>query len=152
MNITLKDYINMGTKGREKVRVHSRINASMERVWKCWITTDDIIKWNNASEDWHTTHAENDLRQGGKFNYRMESIDGSMGFDFWGVYERVITFRQIEYVMGDGRKAKVLFSSEDNQTVIEETFEAESTNSIELQRYGWQSILNNFKKYAESCY
>lgn len=140
----------MKSKGKELIRVHAKINASVERVWKCWITPVDIQKWNNASVDWHTPHAENDLRQGGKFNYRMEARDGSFGFDFGGIYKKVITFNQIAYVLGDGRKVNILFSADDNQTEIIETFEAEDTNSIEQQRFGWQAILNNFKKYAES--
>jgi uncharacterized protein YndB with AHSA1/START domain len=139
----------MKSKEKELIRVHAKINASIERVWKCWITPADIKKWNNASLDWHTPHAENDLRQGGKFSYRMEAKDGSFGFDFWGIYEKVVSYSEITSVLGDGRKVNVLFSSRDNQTEIIETFEAEGTNTIDRQRFGWQSILDNFKKYVE---
>lgn len=136
----------MGT----KITVKAVINAPMEKVWKLWTTPKDIMKWNNASDDWHTPRAENDLRSGGKFLYRMEAKDGSFGFDFAGVYDEVKRNELIAYTMGDGRKAKVTFTKNgDAQTEIVETFDAEGTNPVELQRDGWQAILNNFKKYAE---
>jgi uncharacterized protein YndB with AHSA1/START domain len=108
------------------------------------------MQWNNASPDWHTPKAENDLRKGGKFVSRMEAKDGSFGFEFWGIYDEVDHLALISYTMGDGRKAEVSFSAEGNQTKITETFEAESENPIEMQKAGWQAILDNFKKYAES--
>ena len=125
-------------------------NTSVEKAWKAWTTPNDIIQWNNASDDWHTTKAENDLRAGGKFSSRMEAKDGSFGFDFEGIYDKVIPNKFIEYTMGDGRKVKVEFSFNDNKTTITEIFEAEKENSIEMQRIGWQAILDNFKKYIES--
>jgi uncharacterized protein YndB with AHSA1/START domain len=139
-------------KSEEKtiISVQAKINASIETIWKCWTTPEDIFKWNNASDDWHTTRAENDLRVGGKFNYRMEAKDGSFGFDFEGIYEIVSINKQIEYTLGDGRKVKVVFTKVDNKTEVIETFEGESVNSIEMQRGGWQAILDNFKKYAEA--
>jgi len=140
----------METKERSIVVVETRINAPIEKVWKLWTTPDDIANWNNASDDWHTPHAENDLRAGGRFNYRMEARDGSMGFDFWGVYQRVIVNEYIEYIIGDDRKVKIDFIVNGHQTKITESFEAENTNPVELQRGGWQAILDNFKKYAES--
>ncbi len=133
----------------DEITVKVIIEASVENVWKLWVDPKDIIQWNNASDDWHTTNADNDLREGGSFNFRMEAKDGSMGFDFGGVYEKVITNGQIDYIIGDGRKVKILFYSTGNKTEVIETFEAESTQSIELQKSGWQAILNNFKKYAE---
>ncbi|MBL7876451.1 MAG: SRPBCC domain-containing protein [Cyclobacteriaceae bacterium] len=107
------------------------------------------MKWNNASEDWHTPHAENDLRVGGRFVSRMAAKDGSMSFDFGGTYDQVKTNELIAYTMDDGRKTSVVFTKKGNQTYVSETFDAEGENSIEMQRAGWQAILNNFKKYAE---
>lgn len=133
-----------------KITVTAVINAPVEKVWEKWTNPNDICKWNNASEDWHTSRAENDLRVGGKFLSRMEAKDGSVGFDFNGVYEQVIINELIEYSMEDGRKVKISFSSENGRTKVVETFDAENTNSVELQRSGWQSILDNFKKYTES--
>ena len=131
------------------VTVESTIQAPVEKVWEYWTKPEHIMKWNNASDDWHTTRAENDLRVGGKFLSRMEAKDGSTGFDFDGVYDAVKTNELIEYTIGDGRKVKIIFTSNGNETKVVESFEAESTHSIELQRSGWQSILDNFKKYTE---
>jgi len=139
----------MEVKEKTTISVHTKINAPIEMVWKYWTTPKDIMKWNNASDDWHTPFATNDLRPGGIFNCRMEAKDGSMGFDFEGVYETVLVNRQLDYVLGDERKVSITFTAKDNNTEVMETFDAESENSIELQRNGWQAILNNFKKYAE---
>jgi uncharacterized protein YndB with AHSA1/START domain len=119
-------------------------------VWKLWTTPEDIIHWNNASDDWHTPKASNDLKAGGTFLYRMEAKDGSFGFDFGGVYDKIKLKESIEYTLGDERKVEINFTSTGSETKVVEIFEAESQNSLELQRNGWQSILNNFKKYAES--
>jgi uncharacterized protein YndB with AHSA1/START domain len=140
----------MGSIKKSIIPVCVKINIPIEMVWKYWTTPEDIVSWNNASDDWHMPRAENDLRVGGKFLYRMEARDGSMGFDFGGVYEKVIINKHISYTIGDGRKINIVFSAVENQTEVVETFEAENTNSTEVQRDGWQSILNNFKKYAES--
>jgi uncharacterized protein YndB with AHSA1/START domain len=126
------------------------VKAPVEKVWKCWSSPEDITQWNSASPDWHTPFAENDLRPGGKFVSRMEAKDGSVGFDFGGVYEEVITNQRISYIIGDGRKVTVEFTPLENETRVVESFEAEEVNSIELQRGGWQAILNNFKNYVES--
>jgi uncharacterized protein YndB with AHSA1/START domain len=134
---------------KKVIKVQCTINAPVEKVWKHWTTPADIIKWNNASDDWHTTRAENDLRAGGKFISRMEAKDGSFGFDYWGIYDSIKTNELIESTLGDGRKVKVIFAKQGSTTDVIETFEAEDTNSIELQKSGWQSILNNFKKFAE---
>jgi uncharacterized protein YndB with AHSA1/START domain len=131
------------------ITVQASINLPLALVWKYWTTPEDIVHWNNASDDWHTPWAENDLRPGGKFTYRMEAKDGSFGFDFWGIYDKVILYEQIESVLGDGRKLNLLFSSDEQGTRVAESFEAEETNPVELQRNGWQAILDNFKKYAE---
>ena len=132
------------------ITIETTVNAPVEKVWKTWSTPADITRWNNASEDWHTTSAENDLRAGGKFTARMEAKDGSMGFDFFGIYDKVVPQKLIEYTIGDGRKVKIIFSANGNETKVTETFETESENPIEVQRSGWQAILDNFKKYTES--
>lgn len=132
------------------ITVQALIKAPVEKVWEIWTTPKHITQWNTASADWHTPYAENDLKVGGKFLSRMEAIDGSFGFDFWGIYDEIISNALIAYTMGDDRKAKVTFERKDNSTKVVVIFEAESENSIELQQGGWQAILNNFKKYTES--
>ena len=139
----------MTSKEKVNITVKVKINAPVEKVWRLWTTPENIVKWNNASESWHTTRAENDLRVGGEFLSRMEAKDESMGFDFEGVYEAVKTNELIIYRIGDGRKVKIEFTGKGNETKVVEKFEAESTNSLKLQRSGWQAILDNFKKYSE---
>jgi uncharacterized protein YndB with AHSA1/START domain len=140
----------METATKEKITVENTVNAPVEKVWKFWNGPEHITKWANASDDWHTTRAENDLKTGGKFLSRMEAKDGSFGFDFGGVYDEVRANEYIEYTLGDDRKVKISFSDNGDQTKITQTFEAESTNPIEMQRTGWQAILDNFKKYTEA--
>lgn len=132
------------------ITVEAIIEAPIETVWKNWTNPDDIIKWNNASHDWHTKKAENDLKTGGRFLFRMESKDGKTGFDFEGVYDTIKPQELIEYTLSDGRKVKVVFTTENAKTKVVETFEAENENSLEMQLEGWQAILNNFKKYTEA--
>ena len=132
------------------VTVQNTVNAPVEKVWEYWTKPEHITRWNHASDDWHSPRAENDLRVGGTFSARMEAKDGSMGFDFSGIYDQVKTNELIEYTMEDGRKVSVKFSGSGNQTKVIETFDAENSNPIELQRGGWQAILDNFKKYVES--
>jgi len=138
------------TTNATQITVEAIVNAPVEKVWKTWSEPQHITKWCAASDDWHAPKAENDLRTGGKFSTRMEAKDGSFGFDFGGVYDNVKKNELIEYTMGDGRKVQVTFSPSGNQTKIVETFEAESTNPVEMQRGGWQAILDNFKKYTET--
>jgi uncharacterized protein YndB with AHSA1/START domain len=142
----------MKLKNKEKtlITVEAVINAPAEKVWKFWTMPEHIVRWNNASDDWHTTRAENDLRAGGKFLSRMEARDGSMGFDFEGIYENVDQNKLIEYGLADGRKVKISFLPDGERTTVSETFDAEIINSPELQKAGWQAILNNFKKYTEA--
>jgi uncharacterized protein YndB with AHSA1/START domain len=136
---------------KKTITVQAVINAPLEQVWKLYTEPEHVMKWNNASNDWHTSRAENDLKVGGKFLYRMEAKDGSSGFDFDGTYEQVKTNELIVYSISDGRKVQVMFTKDDNtRTKIATTFEAESTNPIEMQRDGWQAISNNFKKYVET--
>jgi len=136
---------------KKTIRVQAVINAPVEQVWKVYTEPEHVIKWNNPSNDWHTPRAENDLKVGGKFLYRMEAKDGSSGFDFDGIYEQISTNELIMYTLADGRKVEVTFTKDnDTRTKIATTFEAESTNPLEMQRNGWQAILNNFKKYVET--
>jgi uncharacterized protein YndB with AHSA1/START domain len=131
------------------ITIEATINAPIERVWKCFTESEHIKLWNSASEDWHTTAAENDLRPGGKFLSRMEAKDGSFGFDFSGIYDEVIEHEAIAYTLDDERRVRINFHCEDNQTKVREDFEAERTNSLEMQKSGWQSILDHFKSYVE---
>jgi len=133
-----------------KITVETTVNAPVEKVWRSWTEPQHITKWNNASDDWHTPWAKADFKEGGNFVARMEAKDGSMGFDFGGVYNVIKTNEYIEYTIADGRKVQVSFSGSGNKTKVVETFEAESTNPVELQRGGWQAILDNFKKYTET--
>ncbi|MDB5052748.1 MAG: polyketide cyclase [Bacilli bacterium] len=139
----------METGNNLRVTVETTVQTPVERVWKYWTEPKHITKWNNASDDWHTPFAENDLRVGGKFLSRMEAKDGSFGFDFGGVYDEVRINEGISYTLGDGRKVSITFISQENETKIVSTFDAEKINPIEMQKAGWQSILDNFKKYTE---
>ncbi len=135
---------------KQKITVEVVVASSLDAVWERWTTPKDIMQWNNASDDWHTLGASNDLKAGGKFVYRMEAKDGSFGFDFGGIYDLVKPREHISYTIGDGRKVEINFTSNGTETRVVETFEAETENSLEMQRNGWQAILNNFKKYTES--
>ncbi|MDQ3048729.1 MAG: SRPBCC family protein [Bacteroidota bacterium] len=134
----------------KSIIVEVTIKDPISKVWKCWTSPEHIVKWNNASEDWHSPHSENDLRIGGKFLTRMEAKDKNFGFDFWGIYDEIREEEFIAYTLGDGRKVSIQFSGSGNETKVTETFEMENENSEELQRGGWQAILNNFKTYVES--
>jgi uncharacterized protein YndB with AHSA1/START domain len=132
------------------VTIETTVNAPISKVWECWTGPNHITKWCNASPDWHTPSASNDLRVGGEFTTRMEAKDGSFGFDFGGVYTTVINNERIEYTLGDERKVKILFESTADGIKITESFDTENQNPVEMQRAGWQAILNNFKFYTES--
>lgn len=132
------------------ITIETTISAPIETVWECWTQPDHVKQWNNASPDWHTPKADNDLREGGKFVYRMEAKDESFGFDFGGVYTKVEQHRQIDYTMDDGRKVSTTFDSHGDHTHITESFDPETENSREMQQQGWQAILDNFKKHVES--
>ncbi|MCB0530818.1 MAG: VOC family protein [Lewinellaceae bacterium] len=131
------------------ITIQTTVAAPLEKVWDCWTKPEHVMHWNNASDDWHTPRAENDLRPGGTFSYRMEARDGSAGFDFGGTYSRVEAPQRIEYAIGDGRRVQVTFSETDAGTFVMESFEAETMHPVEMQRDGWQAILENFKRYAE---
>ena len=132
-----------------KVTVETKVNAGLAKVWKAWTTPADIMQWNTGSDDWHTTKATVDLREGGMFNSRMEAKDGSMGFDFEGKYTRIENMKLIEAIFGD-RTMQVVFQQEGDGVLIRETFDTETENPVEMQKQGWQTILNNFKKHVEN--
>ncbi|GAB2811715.1 SRPBCC family protein [Ferruginibacter profundus] len=140
----------METQNKTVLTIAATINAPVQKVWAYWTTPKDIVQWNAASDDWHTTKAENDLRVGGHFSSRMEAKDGSFGFDFGGVYDAVTPGEYIEYTLGDGRKVKINFTPVGDTTKVVSNFEAESQNPVEMQQGGWQAILDNFKKYTEA--
>lgn len=132
------------------ITVESTVDAPVDKVWKLWTDAQHIRNWNNASDDWHTPKAMNDVREGGTFLITMAAKDGSASFDFGGRYDEVVEHRRIGYTIVDGRKVQVSFQPDGGSTHITETFEAERMNPVEMQRGGWQAILDNFKKYAES--
>jgi uncharacterized protein YndB with AHSA1/START domain len=132
------------------ITVQTTVNVPLEKAWELWTEADHVRNWNNASEDWHTPKAENNLEEGGSFSYRMEAKDGSFGFDFGGKYTAVAHGEHISYVMDDGRAVEVNFESAGGRTLITESFDPETENPHDVQETGWQSILDNFKKYAES--
>lgn len=132
------------------ITVQNTINASIEKVWELWTGPEHVMKWNNASEDWHTPFAENDLKVGGKFKYTMASKDGTMRFDFEGIYTNVVNPSLIEYKLADDRKVKITFESQKNGVLLIEKFDPETENSEALQQQGWQAILDNFKKHVEN--
>ena len=133
-----------------KITVERLIKADIASVWKAWNNPDDIVRWNAASEDWHTTKATVDLREGGKFSARMEARDGSIGFDFEGVYSRIIPEKSLAYRMEDGREVSVDFKPERDGILVRETFDSESENPPEMQRAGWQAILDSFARHVEA--
>ncbi|MBL7923345.1 MAG: SRPBCC family protein, partial [Bacteroidia bacterium] len=139
----------MSSDQKTSIRVSALIEAPVQAVWNFWTHPFHILKWNQASDDWFTPYAENDLREGGKFLSRMEARDGSMGFDFEGTYEKVVPHTEIVYSLADDRRIQVLFEEEGPSTRVTEIFDAENENPVEMQEAGWQAILNNFKKYVE---
>ena len=140
----------MDTTGRTLITIETNVNAPLAKVWDYWTTPDHITKWNSAADDWHTPWAKNDLEIGGKLEARMEAKDGSMGFEFWGTYVDIIPESYLSIVLGDGRIWKVFFQEKDGVTNVTESFEAEDENTAEMQKQGWQAILDNFKKYTEA--
>ena len=132
-----------------KITVETIVHAPLARVWSAYTTPDDINQWNTASDDWHTTNSKVDLRKGGTFSSRMEAKDGSAGFDFEGTYTRIVPNELIEYTFGD-RVGVVEFMPGPNGTTVRVTFDAESENPVDMQRQGWQAILDNFARYVEA--
>lgn len=133
-----------------KIAIQTVVDAPIEAVWSAWVTPADIMRWNFASDDWICPKATLDLVVGGQFSYRMEARDGSMGFDFSGTFTKVSANEVIEYVMGDDRKVSVEFAETNAGVRVSETFDADSEYSVEQQKDGWQSILDNFKSHVEA--
>lgn len=133
-----------------KITVETLVNAEPGKVWDAWNTPEDIQQWNSAHESWHTTRSTVDLREGGTFVSRMEAKDGSAGFEFGGTYTRVVPGQAIEYRMSDGREVTVEFAETPQGVLVREAFDAEAENPPELQRQGWQAILDNFGRYVEA--
>lgn len=133
-----------------RITVSALINKPVAHVWKIWSDPAHIMQWCAAGDDWHCPKAANDLKTGGKFSSTMAARDGSFSFDFEGVYDDVQLHKRIAYAMGDGRTCEILFSTEGGCTRVVETFDAETQNPVEMQRGGWQAILDRFKAYAEA--
>ena len=133
-----------------QITIHALVEAPLEKTWECWTTPAHITQWTFASDDWHCPHAQNDLRIGGRFTTRMEAKDGSMGFDIAGVYSAVTPMSHLHYALADDRQVDITFEAKGEHTLITETFDAETENPVEMQRAGWQAILDQFKRYTES--
>ncbi|OAB80449.1 SRPBCC family protein [Cochleicola gelatinilyticus] len=131
------------------ITVTTKVQSDLKQVWEVWTGPEHIKQWNSPSPDWHTPKAKNDLREKGRFSYRMEAKDGSMGFDFSGTYTKIVPYKHIAYTLDDDRKVSIDFKEMGDTVAITETFEPENENPIDMQRSGWQAILNAFKQYAE---
>ena len=142
--------LTLRTSNTMKITIETLVKSDLDSVWSAWNNPEDIKQWNAASDDWHTTASTVDLREGGKFSSRMEAKDGSFGFDFEGTYTRVEPQKTIEYVMSDNREVTVEFIDGSDGVIVRETFDAETENDPEMQRSGWQAILDNFAKHVEA--
>lgn len=140
----------MLTQNAKTITVATNVNAPVQKTWEYFNNPVHVVKWNNASPEWHTPKAENNVKPGGSFNYRMEAKDGSFGFDFCGIYDAVEENKNLAYTLGDGRKVVVDFKEGNNETQVTTTFEPENENPLEMQQQGWQAILDSFKTYTES--
>jgi len=134
----------------DKITITTTVQTDIDKAWAFWTLPEHITQWTFASDDWHCPKATNDLRTGGKFSSTMAAKDGSMSFDFEGIFDEVIEKQKIAYSLADGRQVKILFETDGTSTIITETFDPENENPAEMQRTGWQAILDNFKKHAES--
>ena len=133
------------------ITVNATIQAPITKVWDYWTNPEHVKNWNFAASDWHCPEANNNLEVGGEFHYTMSAKDNSFSFDFWGTYQKIELEANLEIILGDGRHMKVSFETIDNTTVVTESFEPEKVNPEEMQRAGWQMILDNFKKYVEGA-
>ncbi|OYP30409.1 SRPBCC family protein [Rhodopirellula sp. MGV] len=133
-----------------EIAIETTVDAPMEEVWAAWVTPEEITQWNFASDEWCCPNTTIDLVVGGQFNYRMEAKDGSIGFDFEGTFTAIDPQAAIEYALADDRSVKITFTQTESGVRVVETFEAEDENSAEMQRQGWQCILDNFKSHTES--
>jgi len=134
---------------KEQITIAAAVAAPLEKVWEYWTEPEHITQWNFASADWCCPSAANELQVGGRYKARMEAKDGSFGFDFEAIYDQVSALKTLIYTMADGRKVTTNFEAQSGATLITTTFDAEEENSIDMQRDGWQAILNNFKSYVE---
>lgn len=132
-----------------QITIEANVAAPVQTVWSAWTTPADIVQWNAASDDWHTTMATVDLREGGAFSSRMEAKDGSVGFDFAGTYTKVVPHERIESEFGD-RALIVEFIDDGSSVTVRETFDADAAHPLEFQRAGWQAILDRFARHAET--
>ena len=135
----------------ERISIEAVVGRKRREVWQFWNQPEHITHWNFASDDWQCPRAENDLRAGGRLCYRMEAKDGSFGFDFEAIYDEVVPEARLVYTLTDGRRVETCFEDVGESTRVSTVFDAEAENSTEIQRMGWQAILDNFKAYAESC-
>ena len=140
----------MKTAATQSITVETLVDAPVEKAWQYFNEPGHITKWAFASDEWHAPYAENDLRKDGKFKTTMAAKDGSFSFDFEGVYTSVVPNKSFEYAMADGRTVKVTFDSHGGKTKVTETFDPETQNPIDMQRAGWQAILENYRKHVES--
>ena len=131
------------------ITVKNTVNASIEKVWEYWTKAEHVKNWNFAAADWHCPNATNNLQVGGEFHYTMAAKDNSFSFDYWGTYQKIEINKQLDFVLGDGRKVVVSFESTNHGTILTEEFEPEQQNPPERQQAGWQMILDNFKAYVE---
>ena len=138
----------MNTKKERSINIQTTVNAPVEKTWNFFTDPQHIMNWYYASDDWHALFAENDLTVGGRFVTRMAARDGSFSFDFGGEYTKIEKHKLIEFTLDDGRKVSISFHQNGDTTRVEECFEAEAENSVEMQKAGWQAILDNFKKYT----
>jgi uncharacterized protein YndB with AHSA1/START domain len=134
----------------DQITVTANINADAKNVWNYYTTPEHITKWNFADPSWHCPAATNDMRVGGKYSARMEALDGSFGFDFEATYDEIVDGEKFTYTMPNGRQATVYFKKNGSQTAVSVSFDPETENPLDLQKRGWQAILDNFKKYAEA--
>jgi hypothetical protein len=133
-----------------KITVSSEINAPVSKVWDYWTSPQHVQEWNFASNDWHCPNGSSRFEAGGEFHYIMAAKDGSVNFDFWGTFVKIVLLKSIDIVLGDGRELSITFEETHDGTIVTQLFELEEVNSLELQQMGWQTILNNFKEYVES--
>ena len=133
----------------KNIEIETLVQKPIDKAWGFWTKPKHIVNWNFASDEWHCPKATNDLKEGGKFSSTMASKDGKMSFDFGGTYERVINHKEISYSLDDGRKVQIYFEKENDTTKLTTHFEPENTNPIEMQKDGWQAILDNFRDYTE---
>ena len=133
-----------------KITIYATISAGTQKVWNYYTQPEHITKWNFASPDWHCPSASNDMRIGGKYTARMEAKDGSFGFEFEATYSEITENQKFVYIMPDGREVSVSMNEDNHLTNITVCFDTETENPVDLQREGWQAILNNFKNYAEN--